>query len=118
LQHFLKVQTISQNYCGGFLAVLIFIYYLQPENFSKQMKLRLSTVLVILFLSITVFSSCTKEYKCRCVISYSGEPGLPDTVIKVYPVTDKKEQAQAVCEENSDSTVTGRITTVEKCKLY
>ncbi len=84
------------------------------------MKFRLSKVglMLITVVTVTVFSSCTQEYSCRCTISYSGLPGLPDTLVKEYPVRDTKKKAKAVCEENSSQTVTDGITTTEKCLLY
>ncbi|HTN45007.1 MAG TPA: hypothetical protein VL098_01580 [Flavipsychrobacter sp.] len=81
------------------------------------MKFRLSTVLLLVVMT-AVFSSCTREFVCRCTISYSGQPGLPEPVVEEYPVTDTKSKAKSVCEGNSDSLVTGNITTLEKCELY
>lgn len=82
------------------------------------MKLRLSAiVLVTLFVGLLV-SSCTRKYTCRCTISYSGQPGLPDTTVKEYEVRDTKKKAKAVCEENSETSELNGIKTVEECHLY
>jgi len=82
------------------------------------MKFRLSTVVLGFFLTAVVFSSCTREYTCTCDISYKGQPGLPEPFTKEYTIRDTKSKAKSVCEDNSDSSQTGGITTVEKCHLY
>jgi hypothetical protein len=76
-------------------------------------------VLIICSIVFTFcLSSCTREYICQCTIKYSGQPGLPDSVIREYPVKDTKKNAQSVCEGNSGTTETNGITATEKCKLY
>lgn len=82
------------------------------------MKLRFSQVVAIAFVVMVGFSSCTREYTCQCVIKYTGQPGLPDSVIREYPVKDTKKKAQSVCEGNSGTYQTGDITTTETCKLW
>lgn len=82
------------------------------------MKFRLPVVLMMLVVVMVMFSSCTREYVCKCTISYSGQPGLPDTLVKEYPVTDTKKKAKAVCEENSQNSEQNGIKTVENCHLY
>ena len=82
------------------------------------MKCRLSAVLMMLVVVMILFSSCTREYVCKCTISYSGHPGLPDTLVREYPVRDTKKKAKAVCEENSETSELNGITSVENCHLY
>jgi hypothetical protein len=102
------------------VADLKIIYYLQPLNFTKLMKFRFSKVwmLTVTVLMVTVFSSCTQEYVCKCTIVYTGLPGLPDTLVKEYPVRDTKKKAKAVCEENSSTSTSDKVTTTETCELY
>lgn len=82
------------------------------------MKFRLPVVLIMLVVGMVILSSCTREYVCKCTISYSGQPGLPDTLVREYHVTDTKKKAKAVCEENSDNSEENGIKTVENCHLY
>lgn len=63
-------------------------------------------------------SSCTREYKCECVMTYSGVPGLPDSTVRDYPITDTKKNAKSMCEANSNTYKDGNITTVERCYLW
>lgn len=82
------------------------------------MKFRLSAALMMLVLVMIMVSSCTREYVCKCTISYSGQPGLPDTLVREYPVKDTKKKAKAVCEENSQDSEQGGIKSAENCHLY
>lgn len=81
------------------------------------MKLRAGS-LVIALLSLLTLNSCVREYICECEISYSGKPGLPDTVIKRYDVKDTKKNAEALCEDNSSTSEKDGIKTVENCYLF
>lgn len=69
-------------------------------------------------IAVFSFSSCVRSYTCQCEISYSGQPGLPDTTIKEYPVKDTKKKAESLCESNSQTSTKDGITTVENCHLY
>ena len=70
-------------------------------------------------LALSVFSmSCTKSYTCSCVIKYSGYPGLPDSVINTYSITDTKSNAKSKCSKNSGTFTNNNIKTVETCTLY
>ncbi|MCB0697352.1 MAG: hypothetical protein KDC07_08305 [Chitinophagaceae bacterium] len=82
------------------------------------MKLR--SVLLAGFVSFVIFgtTSCTQDYICQCEIAYSGQPGLPDTLINEYPLTDTKKNAQQICEEGSGEYEKEGIKTVETCALY
>ncbi len=75
---------------------------------------------VPLLLLLTVgAASCTREYTCQCQIKYTGQPGLPDSTIKEYPIRDTKEKARDLCKGNSqEATTTSGITTTEICDLY
>ncbi len=81
------------------------------------MKFRLPLLMAAAFLAIG-FSSCTRDFICQCTISYSGQPGLPDTTIREYPIKDTKKNAQSACEGNSSTYEIGDIKTVEDCSLY
>ena len=82
------------------------------------MKLRPVLILAASFLILTGASSCRHEYICQCEISYSGQPGLPDTLLREYNITDTKKKAQQLCEENSSDTEMDGIRTIEDCQLY
>lgn len=82
------------------------------------MKLRLGTLLTIALLSMVFLSSCYHEYFCQCEISYSGQPGLPDTVVKEYNIRDTKDKAKSLCEQNSGEKEKDGIKSVENCHLY
>ncbi|XZF14707.1 hypothetical protein ACTHGU_01075 [Chitinophagaceae bacterium MMS25-I14] len=82
------------------------------------MKFRPALLLMVAFVSLVGFSSCVRSYTCQCVISYSGQPGLPDTSIQEYTVKDTKKKAKKICEDNSSTSTQGGITTVENCHLY
>lgn len=69
-------------------------------------------------IAVLSFSSCVRSYTCQCEISYSGQPGLPDTLIREYEVKDTKKNAESVCEGNSQTSTRDGITTVENCHLY
>ncbi|RYZ53966.1 MAG: hypothetical protein EOP49_06155 [Sphingobacteriales bacterium] len=82
------------------------------------MKFRFPVILAAAFLLMNLLSSCTRDYICQCTIKYTGQPGLPDSVVREYPVTDTKKKAKSVCESNSGTYETNGITTTETCKLY
>jgi len=65
-----------------------------------------------------LFSSCTREFTCQCTITYSGQPGLPDPIMKEYTITDSKKNADKKCEDHSETNEINGITTVEDCKLW
>lgn len=75
----------------------------------------LTGFIFVLFLGAT---SCTQDFICECEIAYSGQPGLPDTLINEYTLTNTKKEAQRICEEGSSESEEGGIKTVETCKLY
>jgi len=75
-------------------------------------------MLVASFLIMAGLSSCTRDYICQCTIKYTGQPGLPDSVVREYPIKDTKKKAKSVCEGNSATYTTGEITTTETCRLY
>lgn len=83
------------------------------------MKLRSTLLLAAAVLAVTC-SSCVQDYTCQCKIKYTGQPGLPDSLIREYSIRDKKDKAKSACEENSTHTtdpMTG-IKTDEDCKLF
>ena len=74
----------------------------------------LFVVLIVLFAS-----SCTREYICQCVVTYSGNPpALPDSSVFEFAIKDKKKDAAKKCEENSTTITENNITMDEKCQLY
>ncbi len=79
-----------------------------------------STLLLGTLCLVFACSSCVREYTCQCKIKYSGQPGLPDSTIREYPIRNSKDKAQALCEQNSSHTTdnSSHITTDEDCKLF
>ncbi len=63
-------------------------------------------------------SSCVREYTCQCSIKYTGQPGLPDSLVREYPIRDTKDDAKSLCEQNSQQTELNGIKTHEDCKLF
>lgn len=81
------------------------------------MKLRLGSLVALCFLMMT-FSSCVREYICRCETVYTGQAGMPDTIVRDYDVTDSKKNAKADCQAASNSSEREGIKTVETCDLF
>lgn len=82
------------------------------------MKVRFPLFLISVFLVAIGLSSCVREYTCQCVIQYSGQPGLPDSVLREYTIKDTRKKAKSVCESNSGSYQNGDILAVETCEIY
>ncbi len=82
------------------------------------MKLRPALWLIVMFICMIGISSCVRNYTCQCYISYTGQPGLPDTVIKTYDIKDTKSSAKSSCQSNSKTFDNNGIHTVENCDLY
>lgn len=81
------------------------------------MHLRAPLLLAATALTL-LFSSCVREYTCQCWIKYNGQPGLPDSVLKEYPIRDTKKKAESLCQQNSTSSDKNGIHTEESCDLY
>lgn len=82
---------------------------------------RIYTYIVIALCALfglLTLNSCTKEYTCKCEMSYSGAPGLPQNTVRTYSITDTKKNATKLCEEKSDTYEENGITTIEECKLW
>jgi len=74
---------------------------------------------LLLCLSVgLVFSSCTREYICKCTLTYTGKPGLPDPLVKEYPITDTKQNAINLCSEKSASYDDNGVHTDEVCEIW
>ncbi|MCD6064061.1 MAG: hypothetical protein K0R82_1972 [Flavipsychrobacter sp.] len=82
------------------------------------MKLRLVLLAAASLLLITSITSCRRDYTCQCEITYSGQPGLPDTLYRDYPITETKKKAKNLCEQNSRESEMDGIKTKETCYLY
>lgn len=82
------------------------------------MKLRPGLILAAALLILTGASSCRHEYICQCEITYTGQPGLPDSLVREYDITDTRKKAKQLCEENSSDTEMDGIRTIEDCHLY
>ena len=82
------------------------------------MKLRSGLITGLAFIMVVTASSCTKEFICECEITYSGQPGLPDTLINEYKLSNTEKKAKEICEKGSSQTTEEGITTIETCKLY
>jgi hypothetical protein len=81
------------------------------------MSLKSTLLLGAAVLAITC-SSCVQDYTCQCRIKYTGQPGLPDSLIREYPIRDKKDNAKSLCEQNSQHTEQNGIKTDEDCTLF
>ena len=82
------------------------------------MKLRTGLLVAIASVLILGLNSCVRDYICQCEIAYTGQPGLPDTLITDYTLTDTKKNAESLCKEKSNETTEDGVTTVETCDLY
>ena len=79
----------------------------------------LRTTLLLAFAGVTLLlSSCVREYTCQCQIVYTGTPGLPDTLVREYPIKDSKKKATTLCEQNSTTADNNGIHTEEKCTIF
>ena len=82
------------------------------------MKFRPILLPLLIIAILFTITSCTKNYTCQCNIQYSGAPGLPDSSIQQYGITDTKSGATSKCKGNSGTYVNNGITTVETCYIY
>jgi hypothetical protein len=82
------------------------------------MKFRYFLVPALVFAGILSMTSCVKKYTCHCDIVYSGQPGLPDSVVQEYDIADTKGTAKSKCEGESGTFDRNGIHTVESCYLY
>lgn len=82
------------------------------------MTLRSTLLLGAAVFTVLCSSSCTHEYTCQCRIKYTGQPGLPDSTIREYPIRDTKSKAKGLCEQNSEHTEKNGIRTDEDCALF
>ena len=80
-----------------------------------------SRISLILFIALSTISltSCTKDYICRCKITSTGMPGLPEPIINEYEIKDKPDDAKRLCEDASSYYEDKEfgIKTVEECAL-
>lgn len=84
----------------------------------KKHLLRTALSLCGLGLLSLGFTSCIKDYTCRCEVVYSGKPGLPAPITKEYNIRDNSKGALSKCQAASQTTVEMGITTTETCDLY
>jgi len=79
-----------------------------------------ATALLPVFAATILLSatSCTREYICQCKMTYSGAPGLPESQVREYPITDTKKKARTACQESSRTYDSGGIHTEEECDLF
>jgi len=75
------------------------------------------TSIIVLGLIAMGFTSCMKEYNCKCVMTYSGAPGFEPTE-KEYKIKNTKNKAQTSCEAQSAVYVEFGIVTKEDCNLF
>ena len=80
--------------------------------------MKIPLLLAAAFVILTGFSSCVREYTCQCTVTYTGQPGLPDSSLQEYPIKDTKKNAKSLCEANSYTSTESGITVTEKCELY
>lgn len=94
------------------------IIILQLQILTCTMKLRPVILLAAAAICIMSYSSCVKKYICHCDITATGFPGLPDSTVKEWEITDSKSNAKTTCEKESGTRTSGDITTTENCYLY
>ena len=82
------------------------------------MKFRSSILLIMALTGIVLMSSCVQKYSCHCVIKYTGAPGLPDSTMQEYEITDSKSGATSKCKSESYTHDANGIHTVETCVIY
>ena len=85
------------------------------------MKIKFTRIICSFFVACLLIvgaSSCTREFTCQCYISYSGQPGMPDTLLREYTITDTKKNAEKLCQDHSGTYEEGGIKTVETCDLW
>ncbi len=75
------------------------------------------SIFMLIGVSFT-FSSCVKEYTCKCDISYSGKPGLPESFSREYQIKNTNTEAKNLCRGASATVTEMGITTTEECDLY
>lgn len=70
-------------------------------------------VFAALTLAVFSFSSCKKDYTCKCDQAISGTVvGTTSTIIK-----DSKSKAKTTCEDMSSSQTTGGVTQTVTCTI-
>ncbi|RQO32073.1 hypothetical protein DBR32_00200 [Taibaiella sp. KBW10] len=84
----------------------------------KKQLLRATVTLCGLGLLSLGFTSCIKDYTCRCEVVYSGKPGLPAPITKEYNVRDNSKGASSKCKAASQTKTEMGIVTTETCDLY
>lgn len=83
------------------------------------MKRRLSALLVVCCaLILCTFTSCYREYVCKCKLEYSGAPGLNEGEVREYTITDSKKNAENKCKASSKVYDIDGIHTEENCELF
>jgi len=82
------------------------------------MKLRGSTILLLVLGTMLVATSCVKKYTCQCQVKYSGAPGMPDSTVKEYEIVDSKKKAESLCKDQTYEKEANGIKLTETCKLY
>jgi hypothetical protein len=77
-------------------------------------------IVFIFLLFVVVFAnSCTHEYICQCVVTYTGvQPGLPDSSIHEFKIKDKRDAASKNCEANTTQTNQNGVVSDSRCKLF
>ena len=82
------------------------------------MRFRTSFLLLAMVVACSFsMTSCIKNYTCRCTIKYSGYPGLPDSVVNEYTISNSKAEAKNKCDKESGN-YNNNISSVETCVLY
>lgn len=74
----------------------------------------------IFFISLIVcfgFTSCVKEYTCRCTMTYTGSPGFDKKEFD-FKLRDSEKGAHDKCEAQSTTYEYNGIKTVEDCKIW
>lgn len=84
----------------------------------QQSLFKIGISILLLTTTLLSFSSCVREYTCRCEVSYTGKPGLPASNTKEYTIKNSEKNAKSLCSGASKTYSEMGITTTEACDLY
>lgn len=62
-------------------------------------------------------TSCVRNYRCECKITYEGKPGLPTSPPREYDIKDTNKNAKSLCQAGSKTYTDMGIVTTETCDL-
>ncbi len=81
------------------------------------MKFKYWTIAIV-FLVMAFFSSCSRDYYCKCIYTYTGAGHPPDQE-ELITIKGSKKYAEETCSGHSQVFVNeDNDTTVAMCDLY